>query len=395
MKHSLEAIRAGVPTIGPETVHIDVTNACNTDCVTCWDHSPWLDEPRSAAWKRQRVSADAVELLLEELGRLGGTRAIVLSGMGEPFTHPEIYDLIEAVKGRGLHLTIITNLVAADIERLAALGVDDLLVGIHGASRDAYLAFHPSFDSSHWDMLRASLRRLRATSTRAKHVHVIASTNSHELTAMIEFAHELGAAQVNFKLASLREGTEAVQIDEPARLRLLERDVDRASRRAAELAVAHNLEVLRSQVSCGGSDTAPIEEVGCFMGFAYARVLVDGTVLYCCNTEVRVGSLSSGATFGELWRGPTWQALRDRFRAGQYLESCKQCGKLNQNVKLARAFEARFGRESLLAVTGRGLPGRGPVFLSRPRALGNTDPGAPSPRPARHLPVLPSRTEPR
>jgi hypothetical protein len=115
-------------------------------------------------------------------------------------------------------------------------------------------------------------------------------------------------------------------------------------------------------------ETAPIDQVGCFMGFSYARVLVDGTVLYCCNTDVRVGSLSSGVTFGELWRGAAWQTLRDRFREGRYLESCRQCGKLNQNVKLARAYEQRFGLDALLEVTGRspsaGDPqaGRGPSF---------------------------------
>jgi len=66
------------------------------------------------------------------------------------------------------------------------------------------------------------------------------------------------------------------------------------------------------------------------MGYAYSRVLVDGTVLYCCNTEVRVGSLAE-ARFSELWHGPAWQALRARFRRGDYLPSCAQCGKLNQN----------------------------------------------------------------
>ena len=44
--------------------------------------------------------------------------AVVISGMGDPFTHPEIYALIEAVKSRGLSLTIITNLIPADPERI-------------------------------------------------------------------------------------------------------------------------------------------------------------------------------------------------------------------------------------------------------------------------------------
>jgi hypothetical protein len=89
------------------------------------------------------------------------------------------------------------------------------------------------------------------------------------------------------------------------------------------------------------------------MGHYYARVLVDGTVLYCCNTEVRVGTLASGASFSQLWNGPEWNALRQKMRRGEYFDSCRQCGKLNQNVKLAARFEKRFGPERLAQVTGR------------------------------------------
>ena len=37
---------------GPELVHIDVTNACNLDCVTCWNYSPHLLAPKAGAWQR-------------------------------------------------------------------------------------------------------------------------------------------------------------------------------------------------------------------------------------------------------------------------------------------------------------------------------------------------------
>ncbi len=30
------------PGLGPQTVHFDIVNACNTRCTTCWHHSPYL-----------------------------------------------------------------------------------------------------------------------------------------------------------------------------------------------------------------------------------------------------------------------------------------------------------------------------------------------------------------
>lgn len=364
----LDAIARGIPSEGPETVHLDITNSCNTNCITCWDHSPHLDVARSTTWKRQRVTASHVEGVLDDLVRLGGLRAIVLSGMGEPFTHPEVYELIEAVKDRGLHLTIITNLVAADAERILELEVDQLLIGVHGATEASYLAFHPSFRAEEWRRLHSMLGRFKQAGRRFKHVQVIARTNAEELADMIDLAARYDALQVNFKLASLAEGTEATALDDAQRAHLAGEGIPRALERALELGVTTNLDVFARQLATGGTDTAPIDEIGCFMGFSYARVLVDGTVLYCCNTEVVMGQLDDDTPFSSLWRGETWQAFRDRMRAGRYLESCRQCGKLNQNVAIAGAFERAHGRDALLAVTGRG-PGSAPSFERGPRRL--------------------------
>jgi MoaA/NifB/PqqE/SkfB family radical SAM enzyme len=365
-KQRLQSLDDGVVRLGPQTVHLDITNSCNTDCVTCWDHSPHLHAPPSTAWKRQRADPAELAALLDELGRLGGLEAVIVSGMGEPFTHPAVYEILADIKRRGLHLTVITNLVAADVERIVEIGVDSLLIGVQGASEASYLAFHPSFSAMHWSRLQAALERLRAAGRRDKHVQVICGVNAHELVAMIEQAHAFAAAQINFKLASLRAGTEAVQISGAQRATLLERDVPAAIERAAALGVVHNLDVFAQQLRAGGEATAPIAEVGCFLGYHYSRITVEGTVLYCCSTEVEVGHLRDG--FAALWRGPAWTALRARLRAGQYFAGCAQCGKFNQNVKLSARFRQLYGEQRWLAATGRG-PGGAPTIAASRRAL--------------------------
>ncbi len=352
-----------MPLVGPSSIHIDVTNSCNTNCVTCWDHSPHLAEPRSAAWKKQQVDLARVEELLDDAGSLGALEAVVISGMGDPFVHPQVYELLHAVKSRGLHLTVITNLIPADPERVIALDVDQLLIGIHAASEEAYRAFHPSFRSDEWTRLHAALARFHAAGRRYKHVQVICGHNAHELVEMVRLGQRYDAARVNFKLAGLKAGTEAARISPEQRRELIEVLVPAAQEEARTLGVTTNLDVFERQLSAGGEATAPISEIGCFMGYVYSRILVDGTVLYCCNTEVEIGSLQEGR-FHELWRGERWEAWRARFRRGDYLESCNQCGKVNENVKLARRFEGRFGTDRLHEVTGRG-----PAHAQAGRAL--------------------------
>ena len=73
----LAGMRAGRPATGPLHVHVDVTNTCNAACVTCWDHSPLLAEPRPATWKRRRLPKERFFGLLEELDALEIGRAHV------------------------------------------------------------------------------------------------------------------------------------------------------------------------------------------------------------------------------------------------------------------------------------------------------------------------------
>ena len=348
------AIASGAPPAGPRTVHVDVTNACNAACITCWDHSPLLAAPRSPAWKKRRWELAAFESLVGELAALGATEHVILSGMGDPLVHPDIHALIALVKQQGWHLTVMTNLVAADIDRLERAGVDQFLVGVHGATPAAYAAFHPGWDEREFFTLCRNLRRLAATPARVRHVQVIDRHTAPDVVAMVRFGASFRADRVNFKLASLGDGTERTRITDAQRDELQREAVPAARALAAELGVVTNLDLFARQLAAGEDDesaTVPIADVGCFMGHAYTRITAERDVLYCCNTEVRVGSRAD-APFAELWRGPAWQALRDRMRRGDYFAGCARCGKFEQNAAWARRVKAQRGDAVWRAATG-------------------------------------------
>lgn len=320
---------------GPETLHLDISNGCNTDCVTCWDHSPHLSAPRDAAWKAQRADLPALLRLVDDARRGGALRAVLVSGMGEPLTHPGAIPFLAGLAARGLHVTLLTNLLHERADELVAAGVDALLAGLHAASEPVYRAFHPSAPPGSFAAVRGRLARRSAAGFRDKHVHAICRLNAHELRGMIEQARELGASRVNFKLASLGRGTEAVRLPPEGRERLLREGIPAAEGRAAELGVKHNLPSLAAQLAAGEGATAPIETVGCHMGDRYARVAVDGTVYFCCNTETAIGRIDPATRFPDLWRGEAWEAMRARLAARDFLPGCLRCGKFEQNAKIA------------------------------------------------------------
>lgn len=354
----LDGIAAGAPLTGPRTVHIDVTNACNAACITCWDHSPLLVEGRSPAWKKRRIDLPMFEELVSDLAAMGSVKAIILSGMGDPLVHPDIYAMLARIKQQGWHLTVMTNLIAADIDRLAPAGVDQFLVGVHGATPTAYSAFHPGWDEREFFTLCSHLRRLMTTGASVRHVQVINRDTAPEFVDMVSFGARFRADRINFKLASLAGGTETCRITEEQRTWLAAEGIPKARALAAQLGVATNLDLFAQQLAAGEAEdahenaTVPIADVGCFQGYVYTRITASLDVLYCCNTEVRVGSLDD-AGFAELWRGPAWQALRDRMRRGDYMAGCERCGKFEQNVAWSKRVREELGEAVWREVTGQ------------------------------------------
>ena len=337
---------------GPQTVHVDLANGCNTNCVTCWDHSPLLNEQRSSAWKRGRVSLEDFSALAADLAGMNSVEALILSGMGDPFVNPDVYRMVEVSKGHGWHVTVLTNALLADAARVIDLGVDMMLISVNGVSPASYTAFHPNLTARDFERLLLLLETFARAGRRFKHVQVINRDTAPEVCEMVRFAARYAAAHVTYKLASLGRGTEACAITEGQREQLLREWIPEARAEAERLGVATNLDVFASQVSAGGLATAPVRDVGCFMGWTYARVTVDGRILFCCSTEIEVGDLARGK-FSEQWFGRRWDEVRARLMQGRYFPSCAQCGKLNQNVKIGERVRRRLGEPLYLARTGR------------------------------------------
>lgn len=361
----LEGLIEGRPRVGPQTVHFDLANACNTRCTTCWHHSPHLlpEHRPSAAWKKQVLPLAAFQRALDDLIGLGGLEAVILSGMGDPSLNDDLYDMVAYACAAGLHVTIITNALRIDVPRLMRASTPtptpgptpalDVLFSICGVTAPVWQRFHAHPRPDGFETMLARLAEFRAVGFRPKHVQVINADNFHELVAMVDFAHAHDARLVNFKFASLAHGTEVVALSDEAKRRLAEELVPAAIARAAALGVETDLAAFLRQIHPGSARTAPIEDIGCFMGFLYARVTVLGEVLFCCNTNVAVGDLRSGQRLADLWTSPAWQARRDDLRAGRYFTGCDQCGKLKQNLKWSDKLRTTLGESRFLPLIGR------------------------------------------
>lgn len=304
-------------------MHIDITNACNLDCITCWNYAPGLASPKNTEWRKQRMAPAVFSRVLGEVAECGVER-IILSGAGEPFTHPDIYDFIAAVKAKGLVLTVITNGTLCDFPRLAELGVDQLLINTSSASATTYTAYHPNQPPETFDTLIKGVTAL-AGAVAVNLVQVINAINADELTVMIELAAQ-AHARASFKLGDTPPGTECCRLDDDRRKALLERDIPAAIARAKALGVKHNLPAFAAQLASSNPQHAPLP---CFAGYLYSRVYVDGRVFFCCE-YIEVGHVDK-ADFSTLWLAPAYEAVRQRLHEGHGFPGCARCGKHDMN----------------------------------------------------------------
>lgn len=316
----------GVVRRGPETVHIDLSNACNLSCIGCWSYSPLLREPRSAEWKRQMADAGRVRALLEEVRALEGER-IIFSGSGDPGTHPELYDLIACATRAGLKVTLICNLTLLDPQRLLDAGARTYLVNAWAASPETYVATHPRVKPEAFVVLSEKLRALRSRNVAL--VFVVCRQNVHEVEAVIDFAASVGARRIQYKLASTGGGTDSIALTPDERAALLTR-ADALRERLSATGVGANLDIFLNRLRGAPEEVAV---PACYAGWFYSRVYVDGRVFLCCKHETEVGDLRQ-ADFREVWFGERYQALRARLRAGERLPCCAQCGNLDLNASV-------------------------------------------------------------
>jgi MoaA/NifB/PqqE/SkfB family radical SAM enzyme len=367
-KARLAGLYANAPRVGPQTVHFDIANACNTRCTTCWHHSPHLlpEHRPTAAWKKERLDFDAFARAFDDVLSLGGLESIILSGMGDPTMNDDLYAMVAHAHRHGIGVTIITNLLRLDVGRLfeAARWPEvplDLLTSICGVTPDVWQAFHAHPTPRGFETMLARLDALRARGFAPKHVQVINRDNFRELPAMVRFGAEWPAKRVNFKYASLVHGTEAVALGASEVAELADALIPDAMAEARRLGVDTDLPAFAMQVDAGRRgehETAPIAEVGCFMGFMYARVTVLGELLYCCNTRLGVGHISAPGGFAAAWRGADWQARRDALRQGRYFDGCDQCGKFKENLKWSEKIRGKVAPEVFAGLIGRAGEGR-------------------------------------
>jgi MoaA/NifB/PqqE/SkfB family radical SAM enzyme len=333
------ACRDGTPpVVGPQSIGIALTNACNLNCVTCWSYSSLRKELPRADWRRQRLDRELLQGVFQDARNLR-TERVIFTGGGDPLAHPQFYDIASDAKAHGLKVTLISNLtLARDRERLVSLGIDTALANFSSGDPESYAAFHPNRSPDDFGKLLETLHAVRVGGTSLKLVFVVCALNAHTLEKAIRIAGKLRAS-VQWKRVSVTAETATLDLSPALRATLLA-DLPRLQSVAEESNVAANWDVFAAELRGETLAGETVTETGCHAGHYYGRIGANGDVRFCCNAnpDLRVGSLHE-SRFAYLWESVTYAKLRAQMRGGGFVSGCEQCGKLDLNRRVWRELQ--------------------------------------------------------
>ncbi len=342
---------------GPERVVIDPTNKCNLRCISCWLYSPFLKENKpSGEWLRKELPKDRLIKLIDDLDALG-TRRIRFTGGGEPFMHRDLMEVIEYARKKDFLVAITTNfgLVSKkDIKKLIDLGIEELCVSIWASNPKTYSIVHPGTTCVYFEELKENLlylKEIRKGKPRITFANVIMNINFRDFREMYEFGLEYGADAIYFTPVDVFfDQTDGLLLNEEERKTLLN-----IALQIKEKNEKHDMQLeffdgflrrisnFRQDFEKGKYDRFAVEEIPCYAGWIFSRILADGSVVPCCRGVKKIMGNINEKSFKDIWNSAQYNEFRAKAKylskTDAYFEhiGCiKECDNLMHNEEMHR-----------------------------------------------------------
>ena len=347
---------------GPLSVQIDLTNRCNNNCIGCWCNSPLLgDKAMDPETKKKELPFELVKNLIDELDEMS-VREFYLTGGGEPFMHPNVMEIIDYIKSKGIGCDMSTNFTLINKERakrLVDLGVDHMNISIWAGTAKTYVKTHPNKTDKDFYKVRDMLiytANLKDKKGKTKPIiniyNVISNMNFHEIKEMIDFSFLVKADSVDFTMMDPVEGrTEVLLLNEEQRCELI-KEINKVmgyvNKKNAEFGVELKVNALdqflrrvsNEESKKGKYDSNIVDTIPCYAGWTFARIMANGDILSCLKSHLMpIGNIYK-QSFKEAWYSKKQGLFREKSRCKKSdpyfskINCYKSCDNLGTNLSI-------------------------------------------------------------
>ena len=369
----LAGIITGRPFTGPMQVVVDLTNRCSAGCVMCWDWSPYAQEyteKRKADGyldykKYNKMLADFREM---EVG------TVHLVGRGDPLLHPEVLKIAEETKRAGFETIITTSGLYFNkemLDRIIDTGIDKIEFSIHAASAETYRKIHPNLGEPAIEGIKDTIKHiseLKKKSSRTKPdigiVFVVCNLNYKDIEKTVVMAAHTGADFVFIRRLDVAEATKHLllndeQVRETKNLLAVARETARKLNIRIETDPFEQYSI--NGLMTGDYDSAYYAEFPCYVGWAFARVLMDGNIVPCCGSSYYpMGSVYENSLY-DIWHSEKYLEFRKKGMSVYGKEGvakigkCHACAHFSTNHQIYMALHPFYGlMKSVFGKSGSG-----------------------------------------
>jgi radical SAM protein with 4Fe4S-binding SPASM domain len=320
----------------PRELYVEVTNRCNSLCVTC----PLTFSPQET---EHYLALEEFTALVDQFP---GLRRVVLQGIGEPLLNRQLAAMIRHLKDRGVYVVFNSNAILLSPKRQAELvdsGLDELRVSCDSSTPETYARIRgvnvlPKVLKNVGEMMQTR-RRLGAERPRVSLWFTGVKENIEELPGLVDIAAGLGVDEVYLtRMVFFGEGlaTEDQSIynasdGEQARVLGI---VAEAGRRAQAQGVSFkSAGALAPLDYASGPGEVRNPWQGCRRPWRLGYVTANGNALPCCVApftdvpydDLILGNVKDGG-FNAVWNGDRYREFRRRHQSDDPPEACRRCG---------------------------------------------------------------------
>lgn len=317
-------------------VQIEISSHCNAACIYC-PHTEYRH-----TWRHRHVPKAAVKRLIPAFAN---TALIYLQGWGEPFLHPDFFDLLKIAKDAGCMVGTTTNATLLKKEQVIQLieeGLDVIGFSLAGIDEKNDRIRDGTSIKQTLDCIEMFNREKSKRATTSPQLHIaymLFRSGLHDLEKIPSFLARTGVDQtvVSSLSLALNRNLEAESILAASKdeYQQLKRRLCETKAQAGQLGVDLHFHIVSPQMDffkCGENvnRAAVVGSDGCVSPCVFTQIPARGENFdYFRGREVVQRNLSFGniecESLNNIWAQKVYQQFRRTHLRGQKPEVCKTC----------------------------------------------------------------------
>jgi radical SAM protein with 4Fe4S-binding SPASM domain len=267
---------------------------------------------------------------------------INVSGLGEPFLNPQIFDIIKYAKSNGSAVNCATNFTAVQnkIDKIIDSGIDQLKISIDAATAATFLKIR-KLDLHHTllnniNKLNKMKEELQSPKPEIRFNFALQRDNIDELVDTVELAHSLGVKAMYIQFLSYvdREDRKSFLVGDmsPAKVKQVLQTADLLTQKYG---IATNINMWMQEFDVFINNMQPLSQFQannrpCYFPWLSTWVDATGDVRPCPVIPWQKGTGVMGNIFQDkfstIWNNDKYRSLRQALRRGERpTDVCKSC----------------------------------------------------------------------